>query len=194
MIDVSRFFVITGGPGSGKSTLLAELAAHGFATMPEAGRAIIQEQVASGGTALPWGDRALFAERMLARDIRTYREAERRGGVVLFDRGIPDVVGYLRLSGLSVPRHIEAAVRALRYAPTVFIAPPWPEIFEADAERKQSLSEAESTYWAMVEVYTALGYSLLTLPRAPVGERARFVRAAISASLEDPVKSDDPCA
>jgi predicted ATPase len=59
----------------------------------------------------------------------------------------------------------------------VFIAPPWPEIFVADAERKQSLAEAEATYRAMIEVYTGLGYDLVALPRAPVAERVRFVRA-----------------
>ena len=181
MTDSASFFVITGGPGSGKSTLLAALAEDGLAVMPEAGRAIIKEQVGIGGRALPWADRALFAELMLAHDIRTYRSAEVRSGAVLFDRGIPDVAGYLRLSGLPVPLHVETAVRAFRYAPTVFVAPPWPEIFAPDTERKQSLEEAEATHRGMVDVYGGLGYELVTLPRVAVGERARFVRARIGA-------------
>ena len=52
-IDSDRLFVITGGPGSGKSTLIKALAERGFCTMPEAGRAIIRDQVAIGGEALP---------------------------------------------------------------------------------------------------------------------------------------------
>ena len=181
MTDSARFFVITGGPGSGKSTLLAALAEDGLATMPEGGRAIIKEQVAIGGQALPWADRALFAELMLAHDIRTYRAAQERAGVALFDRGVPDVVGYLRLSGLPVPAHVERAACAFRYAPTVFVAPPWPEIFSSDAERRQSLAEAEATHRAMVDVYTGLGYDLVPLPLAAVEKRARFVRARIGA-------------
>lgn len=55
------FHIITGGPGSGKSTLIDALAAQGFHHMPEAGRAIIRDQVAIGGTALPWADRIAFA-------------------------------------------------------------------------------------------------------------------------------------
>ena len=43
---MDRFFVVTGGPGSGKSTLLAALAAQGLPHMPEAGRAVIREEVA----------------------------------------------------------------------------------------------------------------------------------------------------
>src|SRR3546814_1518314 len=57
MADRPDFHVITGGPGSGKSTLIEALAVEGFDHMPEAGRAIIRDQVAIGGAALPWADR-----------------------------------------------------------------------------------------------------------------------------------------
>jgi predicted ATPase len=75
--DCDRFFVITGGPGSGKSTLVAALAARGYPHMPEAGRAIIRDQVAIGGEALPWSDRRAFAELMLGRELRSHRAAPR---------------------------------------------------------------------------------------------------------------------
>lgn len=174
-----RFFVITGGPGSGKSTLITALSAGGFLCMPEAGRAVIQEEVAIGGTALPWADRAAFAERMLSEDIRSYREAEKLYGPVIFDRAVPDVFGYLKLSGLPVPPHVEQAAYTFRYNSSVFIAPPWQEIFVQDSERKQTWKEAEATYHVMVDVYSELGYDLIPLPRAPVPERVQFVRAMI---------------
>ena len=44
---MDRFFVVTGGPGSGKSTLLAALAEQGLPHMPEAGRAVIRDEVAA---------------------------------------------------------------------------------------------------------------------------------------------------
>jgi predicted ATPase len=59
-LDSNRLFVITGGPGSGKSALVDALLQRGICTMPEAGRAIIQDQVAIGGEALPWSDRRAF--------------------------------------------------------------------------------------------------------------------------------------
>jgi predicted ATPase len=179
MSDTDRFFVITGGPGSGKSTLVKALAAHGFSHMPEAGRAIIQDQVAVGGNALPWSDRLAFAELMLSWDMRSYRAAQELAGPVVFDRGVPDVVGYLRLTGLPVPPHVERAARSFLYHRRVFIAPPWPTIFTQDAERKQTIEEAEATYRAMVEVYSDLGYELVPLPLVPVPERVRFVRRII---------------
>src|SRR3546814_18061901 len=57
MADRPDFHVITGGPGSGKSTLIEAVAVEGFDHMPEAGRAIIRDQVAVGRAALPWADR-----------------------------------------------------------------------------------------------------------------------------------------
>lgn len=178
-VNLDHLFVITGGPGSGKSTLIAALAGRGFPTMPEAGRAIIQDQVGIGGQALPWSDRSGFAELMLSWEMRSYREALRLSGPVIFDRGVPDVLGYMRLSGLSVPSHVTKAVEIFRYHKRVFIAPPWPEIFAADAERKQSFEEARATYEAMTETYSALGYDLIQLPLVAVQERVQFVLTSI---------------
>ena len=112
LVDFDRLFVITGGPGSGKSTLIDALAELGICTMPEAGRAIIQDQVAIGGEALPWSDRLAFAELMLSWDIRSYRAALSLSGPVIFDRGVPDVLGYLRLSYLPVPSHVDRATQS----------------------------------------------------------------------------------
>jgi predicted ATPase len=178
-VNFDRLFVITGGPGSGKSTLVEALAGAGIRTMAEAGRAIIQDQVAIGGEALPWSDRRAFAELMLSWEMRSYREAMRPGGTVIFDRGVADVLGYLRLTKLPIPLHVERAARMFRYHPRVFIAPPWREIFGLDAERKQGFEEAQATYEAMGETYSGLGYELVPLPLDSVEERVRFVLGAI---------------
>jgi predicted ATPase len=174
-----RFFVLTGGPGSGKTTLIGALKARGYEAAPEAGRAVIRDQVASGGNALPWADRLLFAERMLAFDLHNHAEAREWSGPVFFDRGVPDVVGYLELCSLPVPPDIEKAARSYRYASRVFVLPPWLEIFGQDAERRQSFAEAERTYRAMVAVYLRLGYELVEVPYAPVNERAEYLLARI---------------
>jgi len=178
-VNFERLFVITGGPGSGKSTLVDALAERGICTMPEAGRAIIRDQVAIAGEALPWSDRSAFAELMLSWEMRSYRAALSLSRPVIFDRGVPDVLGYLRLSGLPIPPHVERAAQTFRYHHRVFIAPPWPEIFALDAERKQSFQEAQATCEVMVETYSALGYELIPLPLGSVEKRVQVVLAAV---------------
>jgi len=173
--ETDRLIVITGGPGAGKTSLIEALAASGHAVRPEAGRAVIRDQQAAGGRGLPWADRALFADPMLAADLRSHAEAVAGGGTVFFDRGLPDIAGYLTLCGLPIPDRVERAARELRYRRTVFIAPSWPEIFAQDAERKQDFAEAERTYAAMAETYPRYGYVLVELPRASVAERMAFV-------------------
>lgn len=175
MPEHDNFIVITGGPGSGKTSLITALGVAGFDVTVEAGRGVIQDQVAIGGDALPWRDPAAFAELMLGWEMRSYHMARERSGPVFFDRGVPDVLGYLRLMQLPVPAHIERAVDVFRYSPRVFIAPPWREIFRQDAERKQDFAEAERTHAAMAETYTGLGYELVTLPRVSVHERVSFI-------------------
>jgi predicted ATPase len=179
--NCARFIVITGGPGSGKTTLLDALRSMGFATSPEAGRGIIKAQQAIGGRALPWRDPALFAELMLSWDIRSHVAGQAAPGAVFFDRGIPDTIGYLKLTGLPVPPRMLEAAKLYRYRPRVLIAPPWPEIFSPDAERRQDFDEAVSTHAAMAGIYSSLGYELVSLPLAPVDERVRFVLAETGA-------------
>jgi predicted ATPase len=175
MPATKAFFVITGGPGSGKTTLINALEQAGFARTVEAGRGVIQDQVTIDGPALPWRDPAAFAELMLAWEMRSYRMAEQQTGPVFFDRGVPDVIGYLRLMRLPVPAHIERAAEVFRYHRQVFIAPPWREIFTQDAERRQDFAEAERTCVALTETYKQFGYELVTIPRVPVVERVKLV-------------------
>lgn len=170
-----RFYVITGGPGSGKTSLIDALRSRGYNSKVEAGRAIIQDQVAIDGRALPWRDPLHFAELMLSMDIQSYRLAEQSVGPVFFDRGIPDVLGYLRLMHIPVPEHMRNAARAFPYNHVVFIAPPWREIFQPDEERKQDFGEAIRTYDALIETYKSHNYELVEIPRTRIQDRVRFV-------------------
>ena len=151
-----HFFVVTGGPGAGKTSLITELSRRGFHTNPGSGRAIIREEMQSGGDALPWADRMAYAERMLKRDLRAYEDAQALSGPVIFDRGIPDIKGYLTLCGLPVPPHVTTAAKVVPYDARVFLAPYWDEIFTQDSERKQTRAEAEATCAVMRETYIAL--------------------------------------
>ena len=55
---------------------------------------------------LPWRNREAFAELMLSWELRSWHEAAEVVGPALFDRGVPDVIGYRRVAGLSVPDYV----------------------------------------------------------------------------------------
>lgn len=170
----SLSFVVTGGPGAGKSTLIDALAQAGCITVEESGRAIIREQQTSGGRALPGVDPLRFAEEMVERDLLQHQAHRESTAPVYFDRGVPDTLGYLRLVGIAAPGWIAEAARTARYAPTVFVCPPWPAIYRHDAERTQSFDEARRTCDAVTAMYGELGYRLVEVPCVPVAERVCF--------------------
>ena len=170
-----NYFIITGGPGMGKTSVIDALHAEGYTIVPESGRGIIREQVAVNGNALPWADRAAFADLMFRQAIADYRQHTASEGPVFFDRGIADTIGYLQLCGLPVPEEMLNAARQLCSNNKVFITPPWKEIFGQDTERKQSFEEAVRTYEMMEELYTSLGHALVVLPKVSIPERVQFL-------------------
>jgi predicted ATPase len=98
---------------------------------------------------------------------------------VFFDRGIPDVLGYLRLMQIPVPEHMQNAAKVFRYNHVVFIAPPWREIFQQDHERKQDFDQAIRTHDALAETYKSHNYELVEIPRSTIEERLRFVLSKV---------------
>lgn len=170
-----NLYIVSGGPGAGKTTLLLALQELGYSHAPEAARQLIQEQVSAGGTALPWGDRGAYTQLMLQRSIDLYLQYTPTAQIMFSDRGIPDTLCYSRLIGMIDSEAIESACRQYRYAPIVFLAPPWQEIYETDSERKQDFDEAVRTFALVSEIYRKLGYETIELPRLTPTERARFV-------------------
>ncbi|SEM56285.1 Predicted ATPase [bacterium A37T11] len=167
--------IITGGPGMGKTSIVGKLSEIGYFCVKESGRHIIQEQLKKGGTSLPWADKNGFADEMLKMGKRDYKNALCLNSLVFFDRAIPDVIGYLKLCHLPIHKNVRRSARCNRYYNTVFITPPWEEIYLNDAERKQSFEEAIATYEMMFQVYTDLNYAVVEIPRTTVEKRIDFI-------------------
>lgn len=177
---MSSFFVISGCSGGGKSTSLAELARHGFATIEEPGRRVVREELASSGGALPWIDGIAFARRITALAKQDYEAARTLPGPVFFDRGVIDAA--VALDHMTEEQALPDLAARYRYASLVFLAPPWPELFASDAERRHDFASAVAEYDRLAAAYPALGYDVILLPKVSVAERLAFVLEQVGTS------------
>ena len=161
-------WLITGCSGGGKSTLIAELARQGHATVREPGLRVI----ANGVT--PWDDPAAFlreTERLSRADLAA--AANGHAGPVFFDRGLLDAI--LAAERAGGPRAEQALAGQRPYVREVFFAPQWPQIYRRDDTRRHSIQSALAETEHLRRRLPELGYRLLTLPKASIAQRARFV-------------------
>jgi predicted ATPase len=168
------YFLLTGAFGSGKSTLLEHLQRRGIRGIVEPARLILAEQRSIQGNGLPEKDPRLFVELMFSRMLNAYRQSEALPGPVLFDRGIPDILGYAALFGFDFPPG-ENAAHLYRYNPQVFVAPAWEKIYCTDDERTLPFSLACKFGSDLRVIYKRFGYTLIDLPCVSVEERADFI-------------------
>lgn len=92
-------------------------------------------------------------------------------GLTFFDRGVVDAaVAPEAACGASAA----ALIARYRYD-RLFLAPPWPDIYATDADRRHSLDKALSDYECVATAYRDAGYDPVILPRDTVTARADFV-------------------
>jgi predicted ATPase len=175
--EPSRLIAVSGAPGSGKTAVLERLRSE-VTVIPEPARAILAEQRSSGGRGTWDQDVALFVRLLLERAIGDHGHATARGGTALFDRGVPDCVGYAERAGLDVTPSLEASA-SFRYETEVLFFEPWREIYTTDDERRMRFEDSVAFGEELRDVYLRCGYTIVDVPRGPVPERVAFVRLTI---------------
>ena len=174
-----RRVLISGCSGGGKSALVGELSRRGFATVAEPGRRVVAEALRAGTSALPWIDMTAFARRVMEVSDADLRSAT--AGLVFFDRGLVDAAAALA-HATGEPMSPDLAGR---FDATVFLAPPWPDIYVTDAERRHGFDEAVAKYERLRIAYTVLGCEALILPRIAVPLRADWIMASLGTSTQE---------
>ena len=169
---LSNRFVIAGGPGTGKSTLLRALTEAGENCYAEISRLLIRRRLSEGSAGVPWADLNTFAEDC-SRQMLQQLESGTHRGRCFFDRGLPDLIGYLNHAQRVAPAAWRIAARG--YAGVVFFAPPWREIYVNDPERPQSFAEAQELSVHIRHAYLECGFRLIELERVSVRDRVRQV-------------------
>ena len=169
-----HLFIMTGPPGAGKSTILSILKELDFKVIDEPARKIISEQRAINGKGLYDQDKGLFVDLMLSRTIYQYEQMMQVSSPVIFDRGIPDNIGYASLFGVD-SEIAKNTANTFRYNKKVFFTPSWKEIYQTDQERKISFDEADAFGEIIKANYLNLGYDVLDVPKDTPNNRAKFV-------------------
>jgi predicted ATPase len=178
MPNVPNRFILTGAPGTGKTAILDTLRSS-LTCVDEAAREVLAEQRATGGVGTWDQDPSRFVELLLQRSIDRFEEAGDEA--VLFDRGVPDCVAYAVLADVDPTPSLEACER-YRYHHEVLILEPWEDIYVTDEERTMSFGDTSMFHRSLVDAYEGAGYALVDVPRAPLNERAAFVRGFIGAA------------
>jgi predicted ATPase len=175
---MENLVTISGCSSGGKSTLVSELRRRGFGAIDEPGRRIVAEELKRGGSALPWVDAVAFVRRAIEVSLADRAAADATARWVFFDRGLIDAACALEhLTGEPV---VERLGLAYRYNKRVFLAPPWPEVYVLDQERRHGLAEAIAEYNRLIDVYPSLGYDVHVLPKVSVAERADWILASLA--------------
>ena len=160
--------------GGGKSTILEGLQRRGVVCVPEPAREILAEQRAIDADGVPERNPMLFTQLMLSRAVQRHLDLQDHPGPVVFDRGVPDMVGYAGIFGLAPGAFLRAAA-LYRYRPLVFFFPGWSEIYTNDSERKIDFRGASEFGDRVKGIYQQLGYQTLEVPRVSVEDRVEFI-------------------
>jgi len=167
--------VITGGPGTGKSTIIDQLVGMKFTCMPEISRNITKEAQKSGIDQLFLSKPLLFSQLLLQGRIQQYQDADRhKSEYVFFDRGIPDIHGYMDYLGTDYPQEYHEKSIEFRYS-HVFMMPPWKKIYKTDNERYESFDQSQVIFKHLIGAYNEMGYQIITVPEGSIDQRVDFI-------------------
>jgi len=158
--------VFTGGPSSGKTTIINELAKE-FTVVQEPARHLLSVH----GNVL-FTERERFQnllEELCIENFNKYPNA-------FYDRGLHDEIAYRKHFNCEISDKLHAECKNLQYD-IVFVFPPWKEIFENDAIRKETFEEAAVIYDGIVAGYREYGLEPIVVPFGTVEERVNFIKS-----------------
>lgn len=172
----TEWHVITGAPCCGKTTLIDQLADMGFQTVPEIGRAYIEQEMARGRTIDEIRENnATFCRTI--KDLQLAMELGLRARERLFlDRAFPDCLTWFRIAGLD-PNRVLSECFHHRYA-SVFLLDRFP--LQQDGVRTEDDIQSDFADEWLARDYGALGYSVVRVPVMSRPERLTFVLERLS--------------
>jgi len=174
-MNTTKRVIITGGPGTGKSTIIDLMEEKGYSCHREVSRDVIKEQLAKGSDQLPWDNVSGFSNLVFDGQTSQYRSAT-EGQINFYDRGIIDVIAYLKKDNLPADA-LEDLAKHYPYHSKVFLTPPWEEIYAMDEERREDFATMNLIHQQLIDVYTSFGYEVIEVPKSASHDRVQFILA-----------------
>ncbi len=174
--------VITGGPGTGKTSVIRVLEQKGYFCFHEVIRDLTLEAKRNGdptkfhSNPLAFVDDPFrFNQFLLETRLAHFKAGEDLDHkVVFYDRGLPDVLAYMKYFEQEYPEEFVSYCERHKYD-RVIILPPWEDIYTRDEERLESFDQAIEIHEELVNTYSEFRYPSITVPRGSVEERAEYI-------------------
>ncbi len=178
--------VITGGPGTGKTSIIKELEKRNYFCFHEVIREFTLEAKKDGNlkglTTNPIAevdDPMDFNLKILNGRIKQFKDSlNKKDEIIFFDRGIPDVLGYMDHFKQNYDSVFTKPCKENKYTKIIML-PLWKAIYLSDEERFESYEEALEIHAALENIYRKLGYMVIVVPFGTVKERTDFILNAL---------------
>ncbi len=174
--------VITGGPGTGKTSVIRELEQNGYFCFHEVIRDLTFEAKRNGDPNAIHSNPLAFVDDpfrfnlfLLESRLEHFRAgADLDHQVVFYDRGLSDVLAYMKYFRQQYPDEFVAYCEEHKYD-RVVVLPPWEDIYTQDEERLENFEQALEIHQELVRTYSEFQYPSLTIPKGSVKERAAYI-------------------
>jgi predicted ATPase len=177
-----KLIVISGCSGGGKSTLITELSKMGYSVIHEAATRVLEEQLAADGLITPWKNPLCFCELLIARAVDDFHRANSMTDplkkIIFFDRSFLEGIRWYNTFNSVNSDQYDNLIEALRYFHSIYITPPWKEIYDQNDFRRHSFDKSVDDYQRVAAFYSECGYQLQELPKVNVRARADFILSA----------------
>jgi len=173
----TNWHVITGGPSTGKTTVINMLEKRGYKTTIEHARHYIDTMRTEGETIEEMrSNKRKFQIGVL--DMQIEQEAAiQPKDLVFLDRAIPDAMAYYQFLMLDYDEKLLNAIKKTSYK-KIFILDRLP--FTKDYARTEDEADQIKIHQLIIDVYTSLGFPIVTVPVLPPNERVEFILNNIS--------------
>ncbi|OHX65871.1 AAA family ATPase [Flammeovirga pacifica] len=167
-----RKYIISGAAGAGKTTLIEALNEKNYPIVSEASRQIISQEQLNSSDGMPWGNIERYSRLVYQKIVDDLIELEE---ACFTDRSLIDVIAYLEYQDRAIPSSLKNFPFDKFYQKKAFVALPWEDIYENDAQRPESYNYHVQLSKKVIATYEKYNFEVIEIPFTSVDRRVDFV-------------------